>query len=171
MGFLFVMNVFAHVDSVKTDILVSILNDQRMSKVNISRSLTVKNKSSPWISVPPLPSCLVHRGESNPLVGSIVVKGHQFTQPKLLHLVVQAEKHPRHVGRLGAVGGRVFLDVEPHRYCFMLYEQPADFDIKKHAPADGKNVGNWARTRYDLGAFEKKIKLGPVIAANYFRNS
>jgi phosphatidylethanolamine-binding protein len=29
-------------------------------------------------------------------------------------------------------------------------------------------MGNFARMRYDLGAFEKTAKLGPVIAANYF---
>ena len=51
----------------------------------------------------------------------------------------------------------------------MLYEQPADFDVKKHAPAGGAKLANMPRMRYDLGAFEKEAKLGPVIAANYFR--
>ena len=55
-----------------------------------------------------------------------------------------------------------------HRYVFLLYEQPAGFDGKKHAPAGGAKMGNWPRMRYDLGAFEKEAKLGPVIAANYF---
>jgi phosphatidylethanolamine-binding protein len=55
-----------------------------------------------------------------------------------------------------------------HRYVFLLYEQPAGFDGKKYAPAGGKNLGNWHRMRYDLGAFEKEAKLGPVLAANYF---
>ena len=29
-------------------------------------------------------------------------------------------------------------------------------------------MGNFPRMRYDLGAFEKKANLGPVVAANYF---
>lgn len=57
-----------------------------------------------------------------------------------------------------------------HRYVFLLYEQPVDFDGKKYAPADGKDLGNWNRMRYDLGAFEKEAKLGPVLAANYFHS-
>jgi phosphatidylethanolamine-binding protein (PEBP) family uncharacterized protein len=56
----------------------------------------------------------------------------------------------------------------PHRYLFLLYEQPANFNVKEWAPAGGKDVGIWPRVRYDLGAFEKKIGLGPVLAANYF---
>ena len=55
-----------------------------------------------------------------------------------------------------------------HRYLFMLYEQPAVFDGKKYAPAKGAKLSNWHRMRYDLGAFEKKTRLGPVLAANYF---
>lgn len=56
----------------------------------------------------------------------------------------------------------------PHRYIFLLYEQPADFDGKKHAPAGGAPMGNWPRMRYNLEAFEKEAELGPVVAANYF---
>ncbi|KAI9931240.1 hypothetical protein ASPWEDRAFT_166813 [Aspergillus wentii DTO 134E9] len=56
----------------------------------------------------------------------------------------------------------------PHRYAFFLYEQPPGFDGKKYAPSNGQNLGNWNRMRYDLGAWEKEIKLGPVLAANYF---
>jgi phosphatidylethanolamine-binding protein (PEBP) family uncharacterized protein len=55
-----------------------------------------------------------------------------------------------------------------HRYLFLLYEQPENFDLKEWAPVDGKSVGVWNRMRYNLGAFEKKIGLGPVLAANYF---
>jgi phosphatidylethanolamine-binding protein len=55
-----------------------------------------------------------------------------------------------------------------HRYIFLLYEQPAAFDPKEWAPPEGTSVGRWNRIRYDLGAFEKKIGLGPVLAANYF---
>jgi len=55
-----------------------------------------------------------------------------------------------------------------HRYLFLLYQQPAELDPKKLAPPGGKGVGHLSRIRYDLGAFEKKIGLGPVLAANYF---
>jgi len=58
----------------------------------------------------------------------------------------------------------------PHRYVFLLFEQPEGFDALKYAPAGGKTMGIWLRMRYDLGAFEKEIKLGPVIACNYFKS-
>ena len=58
-----------------------------------------------------------------------------------------------------------------HRYIFMLYQQPADFDAQKYSPANGANLGNLQRMRYDLGAFEKEVKLGQVLAANYFRSN
>jgi phosphatidylethanolamine-binding protein (PEBP) family uncharacterized protein len=56
----------------------------------------------------------------------------------------------------------------PHRYIFLLYEQPEGFDVSKYAPAGGKPLGVMGRMRYDLTKFEKEAKLGPVIAANYF---
>ncbi|KAJ9264368.1 hypothetical protein DTO212C5_7203 [Paecilomyces variotii] len=59
----------------------------------------------------------------------------------------------------------------PHRYVFLLYEQPEGFDVTKYAPAGGKPVGVRRRMRYDLDAFEKKANLGPVIAANYFTSN
>jgi len=59
----------------------------------------------------------------------------------------------------------------PHRYVFFLYEQPADFDGKKYAPPDGKSLSNWLRMRFDLDDFEKKAKLGPVLAVNYFKSN
>jgi len=55
-----------------------------------------------------------------------------------------------------------------HRYLFLLYEQPVDFDGKRYAPAGGKDLSNWHRMRYDLGSSEKEAKLGPVLAANFF---
>ncbi|KAK4233714.1 phosphatidylethanolamine-binding protein [Achaetomium macrosporum] len=57
----------------------------------------------------------------------------------------------------------------PHRYVFLLYEQPANFDIKAHA--SGKHVGVGGRARYDLEAWEKKIGLGEVVAVNYFKSN
>jgi phosphatidylethanolamine-binding protein (PEBP) family uncharacterized protein len=56
----------------------------------------------------------------------------------------------------------------PHRYIFLLCDQPPDFDVSKFAPAGGKPLGIRGRMRYNLEAFEKEAKLGPVIAANYF---
>lgn len=56
----------------------------------------------------------------------------------------------------------------PHRYIFILYEQPANFDYKKFAPKDNGKVGIWPRVRYDIAAFEKKAGLGGIVAANYF---
>jgi phosphatidylethanolamine-binding protein (PEBP) family uncharacterized protein len=56
----------------------------------------------------------------------------------------------------------------PHRYLFFLYEQPADFDLTVYAPADGKKLGNMSRMRYDFDSWAEKIKLGPVVAFNYF---
>jgi hypothetical protein len=50
----------------------------------------------------------------------------------------------------------------------MLYEQPEGFDPAKFAPPSGKRVGIRPRVRYDLKAFEKEAKLGPVVASNYF---
>jgi phosphatidylethanolamine-binding protein (PEBP) family uncharacterized protein len=59
----------------------------------------------------------------------------------------------------------------PHRYLFLLYEQPVTFDAAKYGLAGGTHVGVWPRTRYDLGAFEKEAQLGPVVAANYFKSN
>jgi phosphatidylethanolamine-binding protein (PEBP) family uncharacterized protein len=53
----------------------------------------------------------------------------------------------------------------PHRYVFLLYEQPEKY---VSPGGKGKNVGMWPRVRYDLDAFEKEAGLGAVIAANYF---
>jgi len=50
----------------------------------------------------------------------------------------------------------------------LLYQEPAGFDYKKYALADGKDYSISKRMRYDLAAFEKDAKLGPVIAANFF---
>ncbi|KAJ5795054.1 Protease inhibitor (Tfs1) [Penicillium paradoxum] len=59
----------------------------------------------------------------------------------------------------------------PHRYLFFLYEQPEGFDLKAHAPAGGKKLGNVGRMRYDLDAWAKEVKLGPVVAFNYFTSN
>ncbi|KAK3687980.1 phosphatidylethanolamine-binding protein [Podospora appendiculata] len=62
----------------------------------------------------------------------------------------------------------------PHRYMFMLWEQPArltrDTICEKlgiPATAEGE-VGIVARARWDQEAFERKLGLGKVVAGNYF---
>ncbi|KAJ5512377.1 Protease inhibitor (Tfs1) [Penicillium fimorum] len=56
----------------------------------------------------------------------------------------------------------------PHRYLFLLYEQPEAFDLTAYAPTGGRNVSNSSRMRYDLDAWAEEIKLGPPVAFNYF---
>jgi phosphatidylethanolamine-binding protein len=56
----------------------------------------------------------------------------------------------------------------PHRYLFLLYEQPVTFDTKTFLPANEGNSSVWQRARYSLEAFEKEAKLGSIVAANYF---
>jgi phosphatidylethanolamine-binding protein len=55
----------------------------------------------------------------------------------------------------------------PHRYVFLLYEQPEGFDAEKFAPG-GQPMSRPARMRYDYDAFAKEANLGPVIASTYF---
>ncbi|KAL7928253.1 putative protease inhibitor [Trichoderma chlorosporum] len=59
----------------------------------------------------------------------------------------------------------------PHRYVFILYEQPVDFDHTLHICTGGKPISTIQRIRYDLSAFEKEAKLGPVVACNYFTSN
>ncbi|KAF2169449.1 hypothetical protein M409DRAFT_52688 [Zasmidium cellare ATCC 36951] len=59
----------------------------------------------------------------------------------------------------------------PHRYSFYLFKQPENFDGKKYAPPDGKNLGNMSRMRFDLDAWMSKAGLEDAIAANYFTSS
>lgn len=56
----------------------------------------------------------------------------------------------------------------PHRYLFILYEQPDGFEGGKYAPADGRNLSNWYRMRYDLDYWAEVFGLGSVVACNYF---
>lgn len=56
----------------------------------------------------------------------------------------------------------------PHRYIFFLYEQPETFDLKDHAPADGKELSVWSRMRYNLDGWAEEVKLGSPVAFNYF---
>ncbi|KIX96034.1 uncharacterized protein Z520_08289 [Fonsecaea multimorphosa CBS 102226] len=54
----------------------------------------------------------------------------------------------------------------PHRYIFLLYDQPADFDTRTLAKAGGFGIRE--RMRWDLSRFEQQAKLGPAVAATYF---
>lgn len=54
----------------------------------------------------------------------------------------------------------------PHRYVFLLYDQPADFDATLFTKASGYGIKD--RIRWDLSKFEKQAKLGPAVAATYF---
>jgi phosphatidylethanolamine-binding protein (PEBP) family uncharacterized protein len=54
----------------------------------------------------------------------------------------------------------------PHRYLFLLYEQPADFDTQQYTKPSGYGIMD--RMRWDLSKFEKQAKLGPAVAATYF---
>ncbi|KAI9930960.1 hypothetical protein ASPWEDRAFT_167086 [Aspergillus wentii DTO 134E9] len=56
----------------------------------------------------------------------------------------------------------------PHRYIFLLYEQPEGFQATDHAPEGGKTLKISQRVKYNLSSLEKQMKLGPVVAANYF---
>jgi phosphatidylethanolamine-binding protein (PEBP) family uncharacterized protein len=54
----------------------------------------------------------------------------------------------------------------PHRYLFLLYEQPKGFEAGKLGWDQG--VGRRARMRFDLDGFEKKAGLGKVVGGNWF---
>ena len=54
----------------------------------------------------------------------------------------------------------------PHRYIFLLYEQPADFDAKLFVKASGYGIRD--RMRWNFSKFEKQAKLGSAVAATYF---
>ncbi|TGO33224.1 hypothetical protein BHYA_0259g00060 [Botrytis hyacinthi] len=56
----------------------------------------------------------------------------------------------------------------PHRYSFYVFEQPADFDAGKYAPAAGKPLSLWYRMRFDLDGWQKMAGLGEPVAVNYF---
>jgi len=56
----------------------------------------------------------------------------------------------------------------PHRYVFLLYEQPKGFNVGKWAAPGQDKVGVRPRARYDLKAFEKAAGLGSAVACNYF---
>ncbi|KAI1428493.1 PEBP-like protein [Xylaria sp. FL1777] len=58
----------------------------------------------------------------------------------------------------------------PHRYLFMIFEQPEGLDAAKIRSllGFGEEVGIWPRIRWNEEAFEKKLGLGKVLAATYY---
>ncbi|GKZ25498.1 hypothetical protein AbraIFM66951_001037 [Aspergillus brasiliensis] len=66
------------------------------------------------------------------------------------------------------VGPNPLFGSGPHRFLFILYEQPAGFSMTRSAPCGGKKMGLLARTRFDLDSWARSIGLGPVVGANYF---
>lgn len=57
----------------------------------------------------------------------------------------------------------------PHRYVFLLHEQPDGFDGGKGlAPPGGKEMGLGARVRFDVDKWVRESNLGPAVAVNYF---
>ena len=57
----------------------------------------------------------------------------------------------------------------PHKYLFLLYEQPEGFDGKKFGqPAEGQKFPMLKRMRYNFDGFLKDAKFGEIVAANWF---
>ena len=57
----------------------------------------------------------------------------------------------------------------PHRYLFLLYQQPAGFDGKRFGqPAERQKIGLFGRVRYNLVDFVKQARLGQPVAGNWF---
>ncbi|GLA42173.1 hypothetical protein AnigIFM63309_010501 [Aspergillus niger] len=66
------------------------------------------------------------------------------------------------------VGPNPLPGSSPHRILFILYEQPAGFEVTRSSPTGGKKMGVWSRMRFDLDGWAREIGLGPVVGANYF---
>lgn len=56
----------------------------------------------------------------------------------------------------------------PHRYIFVLYEEPAGFDAAARAPPDGQDFPTWPRVRFGMDNWAKETGLGEALAVNYF---
>lgn len=60
----------------------------------------------------------------------------------------------------------------PHRYVFLLYEEPADFDAKKFKPqGEGQEFPRLQRIRFDINGFVKEAGLGDVLAGGWFESN
>ncbi|KAI1258815.1 PEBP-like protein [Xylariaceae sp. FL1019] len=58
----------------------------------------------------------------------------------------------------------------PHRYVFLVFEQPKDLDAAKIKSkyGFGDEVGIWPRIRWDQVGFEKNLGLSEALTATYF---
>jgi len=60
----------------------------------------------------------------------------------------------------------------PHRYIFMVWEQPAEFTKQKIEDAvglsGGQEIARLSRMKWDALGFEKKLGLGAAITGNSF---
>lgn len=54
----------------------------------------------------------------------------------------------------------------PHRYVFLLYEQPADFNLKKQTFSSLSS-----RIRFNLDKWVKDAGLGEPVGVNYFTSN
>lgn len=60
----------------------------------------------------------------------------------------------------------------PHRYVFLLYEQPAAFDPKRFMPQEeGQEFPMIKRVRFDPDRFVKEAGLGEVLAGGWFESN
>jgi phosphatidylethanolamine-binding protein len=60
----------------------------------------------------------------------------------------------------------------PHRYVFLLYEQPEDFDVKKLGQvAESGTFPIRKRARYDFEGLVRDAKLGTPVAANWITSN
>lgn len=59
----------------------------------------------------------------------------------------------------------------PHRYVFVLYEQPVGFEVEKWMPRDGAKTGNLDRMWFSLDEWERKVGVGELVAVNYFKSN
>lgn len=61
------------------------------------------------------------------------------------------------------------LGAAPHRYLFLVYQQPERFDAKKFGQLqEGQKAGIPKRVRYDLAGFVREAKLGEPVAGQWF---
>ena len=56
----------------------------------------------------------------------------------------------------------------PHRYIFVLYEEPAGFNAAERAPPNGQDFPTWQRVRFDMDKWAKEAGLGEPLSVNYF---
>ncbi|KAK2774177.1 hypothetical protein FQN52_004407 [Onygenales sp. PD_12] len=56
----------------------------------------------------------------------------------------------------------------PHRYLFLLYEEPDGFEAGRYAPVGGRGVGNLKRMWFDFDRWAGELGLGGLVAGCWF---